>query len=314
MFPTMQVFQNLDHLPEFHKTVFTQGIFDGVHLGHQKLLDQVVSYTKSIDGKSVLLTFWPHPRLFLYPEDNDLKLIQTLDEKLNIIESLGIDTVIVLPFTKLLSETLPADYIKNFLVNTLNVHTVMVGYDHRFGKNRAGDIQVLRQFSGVYNYLVNEISAKDIDDITISSTKIRNAILVGDLEKANQYLGRQFSFTGSVVKGLQLGTKLGYPTANIQINERNKIIPANGVYAVKVRVLGLFYKGMMSIGENPTVENKTFSIEVNIFDFNSDIYGKEITIFPIKKIRDEKKFKNLDELVQNLQLDKTYADKILLDI
>lgn len=310
----MQVFQNLDHLPEFHKTVFTQGIFDGVHLGHQKLLDQVVSYTKSIDGKSVLLTFWPHPRLFLYPEDNDLKLIQTLDEKLNIIESLGIDTVIVLPFTKLLSETLPADYIKNFLVNTLNVHTVMVGYDHRFGKNRAGDIQVLRQFSGVYNYLVNEISAKDIDDITISSTKIRNAILVGDLEKANQYLGRQFSFTGSVVKGLQLGTKLGYPTANIQINERNKIIPANGVYAVKVRVLGLFYKGMMSIGENPTVENKTFSIEVNIFDFNSDIYGKEITIFPIKKIRDEKKFKNLDELVQNLQLDKTYADKILLDI
>lgn len=310
----MQVFQNLDHLPEFHKTVFTQGIFDGVHLGHQKLLDQVVSYTKSIDGKSVLLTFWPHPRLFLYPEDNDLKLIQTLDEKLNIIESLGIDTVIVLPFTKLLSETLPADYIKNFLVNTLNVHTVMVGYDHRFGKNRAGDIQVLRQFSGVYNYLVNEISAKDIDDITISSTKIRNAILVGDLEKANQYLGRQFSFTGTVVKGLQLGTKLGYPTANIQINERNKIIPANGVYAVKVRVLGSFYKGMMSIGENPTVENKTFSIEVNIFDFNSDIYGKEITVFPIKKLRDEKKFENLDELVQNLQLDKTYADKILLDI
>ena len=310
----MQVFQNLDHLPEFHKTVFTQGIFDGVHLGHQKLLDQVVSYTKSIDGKSVLLTFWPHPRLFLYPEDNDLKLIQTLDEKLNIIESLGIDTVIVLPFTKLLSETLPADYIKNFLVNTLNVHTVMVGYDHRFGKNRAGDIQVLRHFSGVYNYLVNEISAKDIDDITISSTKIRNAILVGDLEKANQYLGRQFSFTGTVVKGLQLGTKLGYPTANIQINERNKIIPANGVYAVKVRVLGSFYKGMMSIGENPTVENKTFSIEVNIFDFNSDIYGKEITVFPIKKLRDEKKFENLDELVQNLQLDKTYADKILLDI
>jgi riboflavin kinase/FMN adenylyltransferase len=309
----MQVFQNLDHLPEFHKTVFTQGIFDGVHLGHQKLLEKVVDYTKSIGGNSILLTFWPHPRLLLYPEDNDLKLIQTLDEKLKVIESLGIDTVIVLPFTKLLSETLPSDYINNFLVNTLNVHTVMVGYDHRFGKNRAGDIHVLRQYSSVYNYVVNEIAAKDIDDITISSTKIRNAILEGDMEKANQYLGRQFSFSGIVVKGLQLGTKLGYPTANVQINDKNKIIPANGVYAVRALVHDKLLNGMMSIGENPTVENKSFSIEVNLFNFNSNIYGKEITVFPIKKIREEKKFENLDELVQNLQIDKTYADKILMD-
>lgn len=310
----MQVFHSLDHLPEFHKTVFTQGIFDGVHLGHQKLLEQVVNYTKSIGGHSVLLTFWPHPRLFLYPEDNDLKLIQTLEEKLNVIESLGIDTVIVLPFTKLLSETLPSDYINNFLVNTLNVHTVMVGYDHRFGKNRAGDIQVLREFSKIYHYVVNEISAKDIDDITISSTKIRNAILEGELDKANQFLGRQFSFSGKVVKGMQLGTKLGYPTANIQLNDKNKIIPANGVYAVKAIVHGVIYKGMMSIGENPTVENKSFSIEVNLFDFNSDIYGETITVVPIKKIRNEKKFENLNELVQNLHLDKTYADKVLMDI
>lgn len=303
----MKVFDSLDKLPEFNKTVFTQGTFDGVHLGHQKILAQLKRETIRIGGESVLLTFWPHPRLLLFPDDNNLKLLQTLDEKLEMMEKCGVDNVVVLPFTKTFSHTQPEDFIKDILVNKLNTNLIIIGYDHRFGRNREGDITLLRKCAGVYNYEVEEIGAEDINHITISSTKIRNALLQGDVETANKYLGRPYSFRGRVIEGIKLGRKLGFPTANILTDSPNKLIPALGIYAVKTLVRGVEYGGMMSIGNNPTVPGKTFSVEVNLFDFSDEIYGEEVEIRVVAWLREEKKFENLEELTLNLGLDKKNA-------
>jgi riboflavin kinase / FMN adenylyltransferase len=212
-----------------------------------------------------------------------------------------------LPFTKELSHVMPHEYIQEFLVNRLNVKLAIVGYDHRFGRNREGDIQVLRQYASKFAYEVEEIAAEDIDEITISSTKIRNALLEGDADTAMKYLGRPYSFRGKVIEGMKLGRKLGYPTANLFIEDTYKLIPAIGVYAVKCRVRGLEYGGMMNIGNNPTIPGKSFSIEVNIFDFQGDIYEEHIEVLVIARLRDEKKFQNLDELALNLHIDKTNA-------
>jgi riboflavin kinase/FMN adenylyltransferase len=310
----MRIFDSPENLPDFKPTVFTQGTFDGVHLGHQKILMQVKQATERIGGESVLLTFWPHPRLLLFPEDNDLKLLQTLEEKLKVIEACGIDNVVVVPFTKSFSNILPEDYIHHFLVNELNIHTAIVGYDHRFGRNREGDIHLLKDNAGKFNYNVEEIPAEDLNHITISSTKIRNALLTGDIRTANQYLGRPYNFHGKVMDGEKLGRKLGYPTANLHIADNFKLIPGKGVYAVRCFVNSTLYNGMMSIGDNPTISGKGFSIEVNLFDFNRDIYGETIEVQVIDKMRDEQKFENLDILVQNLQLDKVNAISILQSI
>ncbi len=306
----MRIFHSLEQLPKFKNTIFTQGTFDGVHIGHQKILETLVAKANAINGESLLLTFWPHPRLFLFPDDTDLKLLQTLDEKLEILEKCGIHNVIVLPFTKAFSNTLPQDYIQDFLVNQLNVHTIIVGYDHRFGRNREGDIALLKQNATKHNYQVEEIPAEDIDTIAVSSTKIRNSLQIGDIKTATQYLGRNYSFTGKVVHGKKLGRTIGYPTANIQIADKHKLIPAIGVYAVKCLIENNEYLGMMNIGNNPTIEGKGYTIEVNIFDFEADIYDKEITILMLDKIRDEKKFDNLDSLVLSLRQDKIDATKL----
>lgn len=303
----MRVFHSIDQLPEFKHTVFTQGTFDGVHLGHQQILNRLRSEAQRVGGESLVLTFWPHPRLFLFPDDNNLKLLQTLDEKLEMFAHCQVDNVVVLPFTKELSHVMPHEYIQEFLVNRLNVKLAIVGYDHRFGRNREGDIQVLRQYASKFAYEVEEIAAEDIDEITISSTKIRNALLEGDADTAMKYLGRPYSFRGKVVEGMKLGRKLGYPTANLFIEDTYKLIPAIGVYAVKCRVRGLEYGGMMNIGNNPTIPGKSFSIEVNIFDFQGDIYEEHIEVLVIARLRDEKKFQNLDELALNLHFDKTNA-------
>jgi riboflavin kinase/FMN adenylyltransferase len=308
----MRIFNSIGRLPEFSNTVFTQGTFDGVHLGHQKILKRLKDESVKAGGESVLLTFWPHPRLFLFPDDNGLKLLQTLEEKMDQLEKAGVDNVVVLPFTKEFSQMLPEDFIKDFLVNSLNIHTAIIGYDHRFGRNREGDINLLKSFEKPYNYKVLEIGPEDIDQITISSTKIRNSLLSGDVDTANAYLGRPYSFCGTVVHGKKLGKTIGYPTANLDINHPNKLIPANGVYAVQCKVDGQIYGGMMNIGNNPTVPGKDFSIEVNIFDFSADIYGKVVEIFVIARIRDEKKFGNIEELALILHLDKKNAlEKIL---
>jgi riboflavin kinase/FMN adenylyltransferase len=308
----MRIFNSTDQLPEFTNTVFTQGTFDGVHLGHQKILKRLKDESIKAGGESVLLTFWPHPRLFLFPDDNQLKLLQTLDEKLEQLEKAGVDNVVVLPFTKEFSQMLPEEFIKDFLVNSLNVHTAIIGYDHRFGRNREGDINLLKSYEAQYNYTVLEIGPEDIDDITISSTKIRNSVLSGAVDTANAYLGRPYSFSGKVVHGKKLGRTIGYPTANLDINHPNKLIPAIGVYAVQCKVDGQVFGGMMNIGNNPTVPGKDFSVEVNIFDFSADIYDKVVEIFVVARLRDEKKFGNLEELALILQLDKKNAlEKIL---
>lgn len=306
----MRIFHSLDNLPEFNHTIFTQGTFDGVHIGHQKILETLVNKANEINGESLLLTFWPHPRLFLFPDDNDLKLLQTLEEKLEVLEKCGIDNVIVLPFTKAFSHILPLDYIKDFLVNQLNVNTIIVGYDHCFGRNREGDIALLNANANKYKFNVEEIPAKDIEHIAVSSTKIRNSLQNGDIDTATKYLGRYYSFIGKVVHGRKLGRTLGYPTANIEINEKYKLIPAIGVYAVKCIIDNITYNGMMNIGFNPTIVDKGFSVEVNIFEFEADIYDKEITVLMVGKIRDEKKFDNLDTLVLSLQQDKIDATKL----
>jgi riboflavin kinase/FMN adenylyltransferase len=303
----MRVFDSLDKLPEFRKTVFTQGTFDGVHLGHQKILEQLKNEAAAIGGESVLLTFWPHPRLLLFPDDNDLKLLQTLDEKLEMLSKCEVDNVIVLPFTKEFSHILPADFIRDILVGKFNIHSLIIGYDHRFGRNREGDIELLKSHSPQYGYKVTEIGAEDINHITISSTKIRNALNSGEVETANKYLGRPYSFSGEVVKGMQLGRKLGFPTANLQIDNGFKLIPANGIYAVKCVVRGVEYGGMMSIGLNPTIEGKKFSIEAHLFDFDDGIYSEQMEVRVIAWLRDEKKFENIEELSLNLQLDKKNA-------
>lgn len=303
----MKVFHSIEALPEFTNTVFTQGTFDGVHLGHQKILKRMKEEAETSGGESVLLTFWPHPRLLLFPDDNQLSLLQTLEEKLEILSECGVDNVIVLPFTREFSNILPEEYIRDFLVNSLDIHTAIIGYDHRFGRNREGDINLLKKLSGQYHYKVLEIGPEDIDHITISSTKIRNSLLSGDVETAAAYLGRPYSFSGKVVKGMKLGRELGFPTANIEIEMRQKLIPANGVYAVQCKFEGQIYGGMMNIGNNPTVANKPFSIEVNIFDFDRDIYDRQLEVMVISRLRDEKKFDNLADLSLILQLDKKNA-------
>lgn len=310
----MRVFHSLESLPEFKNTVFTQGTFDGVHVGHQQILAQMTELAEKRGGETVVLTFWPHPRLFLFPDDNQLKLLQTLDEKLELFARCNIDNVIVLPFTKEFSNILPEDYIREILVNRLNIHIAIVGYDHRFGRNREGDIHVLRKHQEHYKYEVMEIAAEDIDEITISSTKIRNALLAGEVETAGKYLGRPYNFSGIVVKGMQLGRQLGYPTANLEIKETYKLVPAIGVYAVKCRVRGREYGGMMNIGNNPTIPGKDFSVEVHIFDFSEDIYGDSVEILMIARLRDEKKFENIEELSLNLRLDEKNARIKIKDI
>ncbi len=303
----MKVFHSIEALPEFTNTVFTQGTFDGVHLGHQKILKRMKEETETSGGESVLLTFWPHPRLLLFPDDNQLSLLQTLEEKLEILSECGVDNVIVLPFTREFSNILPEEYIRDFLVNSLDIHTAIIGYDHRFGRNREGDINLLKKLSAQYQYKVLEIGPEDIDHITISSTKIRNSLLSGDVETATAYLGRPYSFSGKVVKGMKLGRELGFPTANLEIEMRQKLIPANGVYAVQCKFEGQLYGGMMNIGNNPTVAGKPFSIEVNLFDFDRDIYDRQLEVMVISRLRDEKKFDNLADLSLILQLDKKNA-------
>jgi riboflavin kinase/FMN adenylyltransferase len=303
----MRVFYDFSDLPELKNVVFTQGTFDGVHIGHQELLNKLKAETEKINGESLVLTFWPHPRLFLFPDDQELKLLQTLDEKLDVLAACGVDNVLVLKFDKNLSHIYPEDYIKDILVSQLNVKVAIVGYDHRFGRNREGDIQLLKKFESVYDYKVLEIPAEDINEITVSSTKIRKALNEGDIETANSYLGHPYSFKGLVVKGMQLGRKLGYPTANIEIDYPHKLIPANGVYVVKCLVKGQWVGGMMNIGNNPTIEGKKFSIEVHLFDFETDIYGETLVVSMVSRLRDEKKFDSLEELSLFLQIDEKNA-------
>ena len=303
----MKVYTDLDQFKKVINPVVTIGTFDGVHIGHRKIIQRIKEIAKKENGETVLFTFFPHPRMILHPEDNNVKLITTQEEKIELLANESIDHLIIHPFTPEFSNLSSLEFIRNILVDKIGTKKLVIGYNHHFGKNREGSFKHLKEFSDVYGFEVEEIPAQDIDSVSISSTKIRRALLEGDVETANLYLGHYYQLSGEVVEGDKLGREIGFPTANILVREKYKLIPANGVYAVDVAHEGERYKGMLNIGIRPTVNNNHKAIEVNIFNFDKNIYGKRISVFFKKRIRDEKKFENLNALRNQLIKDKQKA-------
>ena len=288
-------------------SVVTIGTFDGVHIGHQKIIKRLVKIAKNNDLKAVVLTFFPHPRMVLQ-KDISIKLINTIDEKSLLLENLGIDHLVIKKFTKEFSRLTAFEFVRDILVNKLQIKHIIIGYDHRFGRNRAANIDDLREFGETYDFKVIEISAQEINEVAVSSTKIRKALLEGDLNDANKYLGYHYMLTGTVVKGKGIGKKLDFPTANLKIEEDYKLIPKAGVYVVKSKYQNRTIFGMMNIGTNPTFNdgNQQF-IEINFFNFNEDIYGQQLQIDMLLRLRDEQKFDSVDALKEQLQRDKDNA-------
>ena len=280
-------------------TVVTIGTFDGVHIGHQKIVNRLVNQAE-LD--SVILTFFPHPRMVLQ-QDNTIKLLHTIEEKTTVLEQLGLDHLVIHPFTKEFSRLTAQQFVENILVNQLKAKKIIIGYDHRFGRNRTADISTFKDLGEQYGFVVEEITKQDVDDVAVSSTKIRTALQKGQIEKANAFLGQPYMLTGTIVKGKGIGKTLGYPTANIQIEEAYKLIPKNGVYIVKTNFKGITYFGMMNIGTNPTVGGKSQTIETYFFNMDTDLYGSKMTIQMLKRIRDEKKFASVDQLIEAMQND-----------
>lgn len=299
----MRVYRSIEEFENKQNAIVTTGTFDGVHFGHQKILARLKEVSQMYNGETVIITFFPHPRLVLFPEDNDLKLINTLDEKISLLESAGIDHLIIIPFTKEFSRLSSLEFIQQILVDKIGTKKLVIGYDHHFGKNREGSFEHLKHYASEYGFEVEEIPEQDINDVAVSSTKIRNAILNGNVEIANQYLGYQFNLSGTVVKGDQIGRTLGFPTANIQVPESYKLIPGDGIYASEISIDDKIHKGMLYIGNRPTVNGINKVIEVNIFNFEEDIYGKNIKVNFLKYIRGDKKLNGLEELKAALAQD-----------
>ena len=301
----MQIYHHISGLKDVANSIVTIGTFDGVHLGHQKIIKRLVDLKQKQGGETILFTFDPHPRKVLFPEQTDLKLITTTKEKCELLKQFGIDHVLVYPFTKEFSKMHAIEYISDIIAKGLKTKTLVIGYDHHFGSNREGNIDTLRELSSTYNFNVEEIPAQEINQLNVSSTRIRKAIEEGDVKTANEFLGYSFFVTGVVVKGKQLGRTIGYPTANIYVEDADKLIPKIGVYAVNVILNGIHYKGMLNVGVNPTTDtDNKIKIEVNIFDFDADIYGHDIKVEFVKWIRNEEKFANLEELKEALANDK----------
>ena len=310
----MRVFRDLENLPAFKNAVITIGTFDGVHLGHQKLISRINELAARYDGESIIVTFHPHPRLVIFPEDTTLKLLNTTEEKVELLSHYKVDNVVVVPFSRDFSEQGAESYISDFLVKSFHPSHIVIGYDHRFGKDREGDFSLLDRCKKEYGYELEAISKEMLDDIAISSSKIRHYLQDGNVALANDLLGHRYTLSGIVVKGLQNGRKLGFPTANIQVSDTYKLIPGNGIYAVRVRYNGLIYNGMLSIGYNPTFDGKVQTIEVNILDFDKDIYGEALTLEFIGFIRHEKKFETIEELISAIENDKVEIQKLLAGI
>ncbi len=299
----MKVIENYKNFSISKKSIVTIGTFDGVHVGHQKIMEQLVATAQENNANSVLLTFFPHPRMVLQ-KDNSLKLINTIAEKIEILEKTGLDYLIIHPFDKDFSRLTAFDFVRTVLVNHLNTAELVIGYDHRFGKNREGNFEQLQEYGHMYDFKVTEIPAQDINQISVSSTKIRNAILNAEIEKANEYLGYSFSLEGTVVSGEKLGNTIGYPTANIDLLESYKLIPKTGAYLIRSFLNGKTVYGMMNIGNRPTVNGVKETIEVHFFDLNKDLYGRQLTIELLTFLRDEQKFSSIEELKKQLFLDK----------
>ncbi len=301
----METFYTIDSYNK-SKSVITIGTFDGVHIGHKKILEKIIQNAKESDCKSVVLTFFPHPRMVLQ-EKSEIKLLNTIDEKIQLFEELGIDYLIIHPFDYKFSRLTAEEFVTTILIEKFNVQKIVIGYDHRFGRNRTANIYNLILFGQQYNFEVEQITAQEIDEIAISSTKIRVAILGGNISLANQYLGYEYSFSGTVVKGKQIGRTIGFPTANIQSKEDYKLIPKNGVYIVKSVIENQLVYGVMNIGNRPTVGGDSQTIEAHFLNFNMDIYNKNITIVFVEFIREEVKFNSLDDLKIQINKDKLFA-------
>lgn len=290
-----------------HQTAITIGTFDGVHMGHRKILERLINSAKNTGLKSTVLTFFPHPRMVLQ-KDTDIKLLNTIEEKAQILNALNLDYLIIHPFTKHFSRLSATEFVRDILVNNLKAKKIIIGYDHRFGRNRNANIQDLIAFGSTLDFEVEEIPAQEIDDVSVSSTKIRKALMEGDVATANSYLSYAYMLTGVIKKGKGLGKKFGFPTANLHIPETYKLIPKNGVYVVKSTINDKEYFGMMNIGYNPTVSGGSEkSIEINFFEFEGNLYDKKIQVSILHRIRDEHKFDSVEELQQQLAKDKDYS-------
>ena len=309
----MQIHRDLDNLPVFRNAIITIGTFDGVHMGHRQIIDKLKSEANANDGETVIITFHPHPRKVVSSAILGIRLINTMDEKIELLEALGIDHLVIVPFTDAFANQPAEEYVKNFLIDKFKPHTIIIGYDHRFGRDRNGDYRLLEKMAPLYHYKLKEIPKHILENISISSTNIREAILHSDIATANKLLGYEFFFSGEVVHGDKLGRKLGYPTANLKIQHEEKLIPGNGIYAVYARLADSaeLLKGMMSIGFRPTVDGKKRVAEVNIFDFDKDIYGHTLRVYVKKYLREEIKFDGIEALVKQIDQDKVNSLKVL---
>jgi riboflavin kinase/FMN adenylyltransferase len=309
----MKVHIDIEKLPVFTRAVVTIGTFDGVHHGHRQVLAKLTEKAKEVGGESVIITFHPHPRKVVASAILGIRLINTLEERIKLLSSLSVDHVVVVPFTDAFANLTADQYIVDFLVKRFQPHTIITGYDHQFGRDRSGNFQLLQQMAATHGYQLEEIPKHVLEHISISSTRIREALLHSEIEKANRLLGYAFFFTGIVVHGNKIGRTIGYPTANLRVEDSEKIVPGNGIYAVYAQPqhYDRALKGMMSIGFRPTVDGKNRVIEVNLFGFDEDIYDQQLTVYVHRYLRSEKKFENLPALVEQLHIDKANSLQLL---
>ena len=305
----MKIYHGLASFQHIENAVVTSGTFDGVHFGHRKILQRLKEIAKSEHGNSVVITYWPHPRFVLFPEQTDLKLLATLEEKAALLENLGIDYLLVVDFTKEFSQLTSIEFIQKILVDKIGTKRLVIGYDHKFGKNREGSFEYLKTNASNFGFSVEEISKQELEQVAVSSTKIRKALLGQDIETANEYLMANYRLSGKIIQGKKLGRSIGFPTANILVKETYKLIPADGVYAVNVIYEEKTFRGMLNIGVRPTVKGARLrTVEVHIFDFDKSIYGEKISIEFLKYLREEQKFSDLNALKEQLQKDKKQAE------
>ena len=299
----LKIFHSINDFSSTKKTILTLGTFDGVHIGHKKILKKITQNTENQKYESLVLTFFPHPRMVLQ-EHSDIKLLNTIDEKIDLLEKIGIENLVIHPFDEAFSRLTAEEFVSNILVDRFHIQKIIIGHDHRFGRNRTANIDDLIAYGKEYGFEVEQISVQEINDISVSSTKIRNAILEGDMALANDYLGYDYFLIGSIVKGKQLGRTIGFPTANLKIEESYKLIPQNGVYIVKSIIDGQSVFGMMNIGFNPTVDGQKQTIEIHYFNFNADLYNQKISVSILQRIRSEQKFESVELLKEQLEKDK----------
>ena len=299
----MKIFHSIKDFSSPKKTILTLGTFDGVHIGHKKILEKVIQHTHGEEYESLVLTFFPHPRMILQ-ERSEIKLLNTISEKVSLLDQLGIQNLVIHPFDESFSRLTAEEFVKTVLVEQFKIQKIIIGYDHRFGRNRTADINNLIEFGEKYNFEVEQISAQEINAISVSSTKIRNAIQQGDMLLANKYLGYDYFLTGTVIQGKQLGRTIGFPTANLKIEEDYKLIPLKGVYIVSSQINNQEVFGMMNIGLNPTVGGENLSVEIHYLDFEADLYNQQISVSILKRIRREEKFDSITLLKEQIEKDK----------